>query len=421
LNKQKKSLYILALGIFLSVAIRLAFVISGAEIADTLRMREVAEAVTRGINPYLLFNFYIYPPAWMFIEGLTLVLSNFLKLPFHMLIKFLPNLADIASCLLIYKFLARERVKPLSASFWSLAFILNPVSIIISSAHGQFDGVVSLLVLGAIYLITFCNERRLFVLSALVLGLAIAIKPNPVILLPLFLFYKKSGFRKKIVYLTLTVLPVSLTLIPFLFLNFRLTLSSVVGYSGVYDFGYAAILRGLAYQQNANYWLVQSPRLLAGSKLCFLAGSIFLFIIFAGAKNLAKSCLVFYLFFISVYFGISAQYLSWVIPLLVVTRSKSIILFTIESLLALMGFYLFFGPGILFGKLITITPYQSIYMPLYFVGNLALWLTTLGILIKGIAKEGFPLLKNFNPFRRFFAYAFLGLFIISLITVVKFL
>src|SRR3990167_2758095 len=163
-NFRSKSLLIIILGLASSIIIRELLIITSTQVADILRMHQVAQAVVRGINPYLVRDFYIYPPVWMFIEGFSLQLVRLLNIPFQVSIKFWPNLADILIFLLIYKFLLKERLKPMQSALWASAFILNPVSIIVSSAHGQFDSLVTLFVIAAVYLLTFAKKKTSYYL-----------------------------------------------------------------------------------------------------------------------------------------------------------------------------------------------------------------------------------------------------------------
>lgn len=380
------NLFILLLGIFLSIIIRSFFILNGADVSDITKLREMGEAVLKGVNPYLSLPYNIYPPLALYIEAATIILSNFLNIPFHILTKIWPNLADIAMTVLIYKFLIKLKIKSASATFWSLIFILNPISIIISSAHGQIDSITSLFVLFSIYLLIFYFSK-FYLLAALCLGLAIAIKPNPIMLIPLFLFVRTSflknfNLKERLIFSGISLAPVLVLLAFFKERDNAKILESLVGYSGVYDFGYAAIIRGILYQDNASIWIPTSDYLLNISKIIFLLGVVFVILIFKNTKNLIKACLSMYLLFLTVYFGISAQYLSWVLPLAVVAREKMIIIFSATGLLALFGFYMFFGPEILLGKFSSINGYQSKYMSIYFFGNLLFWFSTSWWLVK---------------------------------------
>lgn len=414
-----KPTIILLTGIFLSILIRTFFIINGLDVADVTKLHQMAEAMLKGTNPYLLFNFSSYPPIGLYMEAFILFLSNLMGIPFHILTKILPNLADILTTLLLYKFLRSHKVKPINASFWSLIFILNPISIMISAAHGQIDSITSLLTILAIYILSSDKNKFHKFLPALSVGLAIAIKPNPVILLPFFLVYKKSGIKQTITFLLVSLAPAIIPLIPYLWQSPHAIIDNVFRYSGVYDLSYAGILRGILYQQNAQIWLPLAERMLAASKIAFILGAIFLFVFFAQARNLAKSCLVIYLLFIGIYFGISVQYLSWILPLAILAGEKTIIPFSISGTIALLGFYTFFGPEILFGKFMKIIAFQSKYMLIYFIGNSLLWVTVICWIIR-IIKDYFK--TSFNTFsllRKKIVLASLIAFLISLLPVLQ--
>lgn len=408
---------ILFIGIFLSVLIRAFFIINGTNVADIKLLFGMGDTVLKGLNPYTSLPFNSYPPLAVYIESLTILLSNTLNIPFHILTKIWPNLADIVITLILYKFLIKLKAKPLFASFWSLVFILNPISIIISSAHGQIDSFSSLLTLISIYLLSLSNKPK-FNLSALFLGLAIAIKPNPLMLLPFFLIFKKSSLKQKIIFLLISITPVVLTLIPFALQNPQI-LTKIFGYIGVYDFSYAAVLRSFWYQQNAETWLPQTDQLFKASKLAFILGTVFLLVLFYQSKNLLKACLAVYLLFLGIYFGISAQYLSWILPLAILSKDKMIISFSISGTFALFGFYSFFGPDILFGKFWDGTAFQSKYMLFYFVGNLLLWLTILWWLIRIIKNYTNEAFNNFSLLNKKIVLVSFVLFIISLLLILQ--
>ena len=151
----------------------------------------------------------------------------------------------------------------------------------------------------SIFILTFYNTR--LYLSALFLGVAIAIKPNPVMLIPLFLFYKNLNLKQRITYLILVLTPLALTLFPFLGQNPQLVLSRILSYSGVNDISYAAVLRSIWYQINAETTLSLSSGFLNASKFVFGSGAVLIILLFAGSKNLAKACLAMYLLFLSTY------------------------------------------------------------------------------------------------------------------------
>lgn len=136
----------------------------------------------------------------------------------YILIKVWPNLADLVIGLLIFWFLIKKNSKQLSAAIWSLIFLLNPISIIVSSAHGQIDSVPTLLVIITILILQFKYSKIYLLISAIFLGLSISIKPNPLILVPAFLIFlhKKTSFWEKSVFLFAIFIPVVILFLPFL-------------------------------------------------------------------------------------------------------------------------------------------------------------------------------------------------------------
>lgn len=414
-----RPLTVLIIGIILSIAIRAFFIATGFETADMIKFHQMGEAMLQGNNPYTLYNFSNFPPIGVSFFAFIVFLSNSLGIPFHILNKILPNIADIIISVLIFKFLIKNNIKPINAAIWSLVYVLNPISIIISAAHGHIYSITSLLTLLSIYIITANQTKSLKLLPAILLGMAIAIKPHPVMLLPLFLVYKKVSLKQTIIFLSISLMPAIVPLVPYLISNPHQTIENVFKYSGIYDISYAAILRSLWHQQNAQIWLPNADQMLEFSKWSFALGTIFLIVLLSRTKNLLMSCLTVYLLFIGVYFGISAQYLIWILPLAISAREKMIIPFSLAGTVAIIGFYLFFGPDILFGKLLHITAFQSKYMLIYFIGNLLLWITTLWWLIKIIKEYLHSSFQTFSTLHKRLVILTLSIFIFSMIPVLQ--
>lgn len=407
--------YILIIGILISLVIRILFISQSKHTADIYLMYTMGAAFLAGHNPYTDLDFNSYPPLAIFLEAASMIISSLLHTSFVFVLKFWPNLADFISAFIIYKFLIKTKTKPVNAAFWSAFFLLNPISIIISSAHGQIDSIPSLFVLLSIFTLTIYPKKLLIYLSALFLGLAIAIKPNPAMLIPLFLFYKKISINIRIIYLILVLAPLIFSLIPFFEKDPQLVLIRILTYSGVNDISFAAILRGIWYQNNAVVNLPLSNELLNTSKFIFATAGVSLTLLFAGWKHLIKACLAIYLLFLSSYFGIGSQYLVWVIPLAILAKDKMVFFYSFFGLFALLGFYLFFGPDILLGKLSSIPPFQTKYIYLYFLGNLVFWIFNLVWLIKIIRSYAKNNFLKFGVIRKRFIYFSFILFIFSLI------
>lgn len=376
-------------GILLSLVIRSYFIQNGSEIADIHSLYEMGEITLKGGNPYILLNYNTYPPLSLYLQAATIQLSQFFNIPFYILIKLWPNLADLLTGLIIFYFLIKKGAALRSAVCWSLIFLLNPISIIISSAHGQIDSIPTLLVITSILILQFKSSKSYIFAAALLLGLAISIKPNPLILVPIFLMYlyKRINILEKAVFSLLTFAPIFFLLLPFLANSPQYILEKMFSYSGSNDFGLSAFLKLIHFYQNATYNLPYIDELLRNSKIIFLILLACFAVIFRNSKNIIKLVLTVYLLFLTVYFGISAQYLSWILAFAVLEKDKMIIPYSFFGLIALLGFYLYFNPTILLVQFAGIQPYYFQFMLIYALGNLLFWLTTFFWLIKILIKD----------------------------------
>src|SRR4030043_479756 len=306
-----KTKNILIIGFTISILIRVYLILHSLDVADVSTMHKIANILSEGKNPYINADFYVYPPLGVILQYASLKIAYILKIGFHQVLRIWPSLADLFIGGLIYKFLIKKKIKPLKASLWTVFFVLNPISIMISTLHGQLDSIPTLLILLSIS------------------------------------FLKNS---------------------------YPTIISKLVSYSGVYDFGYAAILRSLWYQHNASYWLPFDIQFAQISKITFLIGYLFVVLALIKSKDLIKTSLTIFLLFYAFYFGVSAQYFIWALPFAIIERDKITVPFTLFCTIALIGFYLFFSPSIILGSFASIRAFQSEMISIYFFGNLFLWL-----------------------------------------------
>lgn len=368
------------LGILTSLVIRTFLILNGSEIADIHSLFEMADLVSRQINPYLALNYNTYPPTALYIQFWALELAKFFNIPFYILIKLWPNLADLLITFLIYYLLIKKGTSQKSAVVWSLIYFLNPVSIIISAAHGQMDSLPAFLVILSALLFSF-NLGKIEFLGALFLGLAISIKPNPLMLLPVFLTFTKTSFKSRIIFLTVTVSLPILLFWPFVEDYPLEVLKRVLQYSGSKDFGLAAVIKGFFYFQTSNIIDI-SQGVLTINKIFFLSCLILFVIYFRRSRNLIFGCLFVYLLFLGLYLGLSAQYLGWILPFACLQKDKMVIPYSIFASFALIGFYLFINPTMIISQFSAIPAQQDQYLVIYFLGNILLWIAIIFWLFK---------------------------------------
>ncbi len=156
-----------------------------------------------------------YPPPWPLIVGVIYFAS--FTLTHNLLVYNLAIKLPIIAANLCLAYLVRNVLQgysPKAAHNAWLFLLFNPFLLYFTTAWGQFDSLVALLTLLALVLVT--QERSL--VSAVILGLAIALKPTPVpVVLAVVAYLWGSQWRRLAGYLaTLIASLVVFCIVPFL-------------------------------------------------------------------------------------------------------------------------------------------------------------------------------------------------------------
>jgi hypothetical protein len=330
----------------LAVAARLVLVLACAHVAaDVRRYERVGEWILSGhLDPYALQRLYPYPPVWVWIEAASLWLARSLGLSFAVLVKLPVVAADAGLVLLLWRW-GHERGLGARGAW---LYALHPVSLLVSAVHGQFDALMLL----PMTLAVAAHERGRHDRAALALAGAVAVKSFPVLLVPP-LVLRASSPRAALRAGLLATLPVVLLLAPYVVADPPGVARELLGYGGVADFGWIAVVRGLIGwrtgalpRSEAAHW----PTLVPAAKAAFL-------LVYAGLLlwawrrrrevGLHAVVLAVLLAFLTFYGAISAQYLLWVVPLAVLAPGGAFIAYSIAATAALAGFYVFFYPELL--------------------------------------------------------------------------
>jgi len=313
---------------------------------------EQAMPVLKHLNIYsATHKVFPYSPVSMFLPALCSLLSKFFKIPFYIMMRMPAIIADVCIAVTIYVTLIKLGRK--EAYSMGLLYAINPVSILISSFHGNIMPIPVLFSFLA-YAVLLWGVEENYRLSALLLGIAIGFRGYPILLLPFFLFKLEISLNKRIEYIIYSILPTTLSFLPFMLLDYKSVLREVFAYSGFTDYGLAAIIRAVysyvkdirLYDLSGNLVLLMSE---ISKALFFFVYAILLFT--QVRKRLITSILSVFLFFYFIYTGMGSQYFLWILPFCFLVRDKMVKYYMIFVTWALVNFYWVYHPYIIFGRL----------------------------------------------------------------------
>jgi hypothetical protein len=327
----------------------LVLAVSDRVVVDIERYHRVGEHLLDvSWNPYETRRLYPYPPPWALVEGGSLWLSRHGLGSFAILVRLPVLAADLGIVALLAAAVRAGRASPIAP--WLYA--LHPVALLVGGAQGQFDAVVFFFVLLASD--ALARDRR--DASALALAGAIATKSFPVLFLPFLAFHGRTSWRSVVRYAVLATLPVALLLVPFALADFAALRRELLAYSGVADFGWAGLGRGLHWVAGGELWRSEArfwPVASAVSKGLFLAAWAALLVVARARKERLspeRACQATVLAFLCCYGLLSAQYLLWAVPFGVLRPGRSEAFYSTAATVGLAGFYFFLAPGVLFPR-----------------------------------------------------------------------
>lgn len=192
-----------------------------------------------GWNPYVVDSTYsTYPPLWMYVARRAMNLAAITGLPFDAIFKWINTAADLVTTTLLYLLALSSGRSRRQAALAAGLMALNPVSILISCMHGSNDPVILCSIVTAYFLLL----RRLRLLAYFALGIGIAIKGYPVLVVPFFFLADPAPWRDKLKTVLVVPLPLVASLLGFAH-DLGPVLKQIGSYGGVTDFGYLSIVR----------------------------------------------------------------------------------------------------------------------------------------------------------------------------------
>jgi hypothetical protein len=212
-NKKQQSLHrnVLFVVVIIGIVLRF-FVMRRGYNFDFESYKIVGEIMSKEGNVYAETARYNYGPIWFSILGVfhaIAALFSHSEIVFRALIVGLLTLADASIAYMLYKKYGLKSC---------VIFFLNPVSIIITGYHNQFDNLAILIALLSLSMAPkpgFKHITRRHVYSALLLGLSLMTK-HIFFVFPLWFFIREKSFKVKLFMSAIPVLIFASGFLPFL-------------------------------------------------------------------------------------------------------------------------------------------------------------------------------------------------------------
>ena len=227
-ERNNRDLVIIILVLAAGISLRVASSMRGHN-WDVESYGIVANLVNQGKNVYANTSRYNYGPVWLLILGFLYRVgaiifpgaSTVILLRYFVMI--LLTMADIGIMLILWKSFG---------IFSSILFFLNPISIIITGYHSQFDNLAILFALIAAYYFERAHgasKGKEQMIGLVLLGFSLCIK-HVAFAFPFWLAVKQNSWRRRALVLLLPVVIFLTGFIPFAFQGYRGIITNVFQY-----------------------------------------------------------------------------------------------------------------------------------------------------------------------------------------------
>jgi len=277
----------------------------------------------KSVYPDPALSRHPYLPLFLYFEAVTQAVSSFLKIPQILSIKIILAFFHLLSVYAIY-LLSKKK---LTTTFF---YATNPISLLITAFHGQFDIIPLTLILFAIIAL----QNKQFIKTILLLSLAVTIKTWPILFIVPFL----KRVPQKYYYL-ICLLPVFSLIIYFLL--FHTPIFSIVRVLFVYQgvpgiWGFGKVLS-----------MISTHKLIPLIYKTVLVMGVFLYS-FKQKKILIIEELLELLFIFFIFTpGFGLQWFFWLIPFLFLTKKPFVHLLMAAITLCLLIAYSSWAPFIM--------------------------------------------------------------------------
>jgi hypothetical protein len=220
---------------------------SQAVALDLLTWKWLALDLLNNINPYSSAPFINHPPFWSEVVFGLANLSRRTGVDFIRSVRLILIAGDLSLLAATYLLLRTLRPGASCTRLMIVGYCLNPLLILLTVQHGNFDALSMVwVVLFLYFLVRFRNSSDAidWLLSAGCLGIAVFVKQFPLVLWPLLVpGARRFDWRFRLVGPLLVIAPVLLSLAPLFVLSPEAIWQNVVEYRGLGNtFGVAGLL-----------------------------------------------------------------------------------------------------------------------------------------------------------------------------------
>ncbi len=299
--------------------VRLLVSVKGYGNYDSVSWEQVGGILARGENVYSGTTRYNYSPIWFWIlSGLRSLESLCPTISFRSWVRVFLSFVDLATVIILWKnakSLGAPRVVVVSF------FYLNPVSILLSSYHGQFENLAIFFLISGICLHAkpqfSAPWQRIWMWVFVTLG--VMVKHNICYQLPIVLRFMYGKLKNWAVLFGLSALMFAVLFLPYWRESKDGIIQNVLLY-GSYPVNYGV-----------------STFIQAGALKYIFMGALFIYAFAQRSHDLTTRCLQGMLFFLTFTPGFGHQYLVLPVALGAIRPSRSFFAFSAVASIAIMG------------------------------------------------------------------------------------
>lgn len=333
-----RSLFILiAIGFILRIIPAFIFYGTGDVTSDSA----IAVKFLQGKDLYRQTN-YNHFPVLIFLWAFAEIAEDWTGIGKHFWQKVPSVASDAVITYLIYDTILKIRKSKKDAFNGALLYTFNPVVLLITSFHGQYESLVMMIVvfiLRAFHFGTWKNiSKKVLVLSFF----GIMVKGWVVLTAAVVMSHLKY-MKRSLIFLSNLLLLLAMATIPLILIHGYSFIHNTLTYFPAGDHGLGAVFEHfpsffehppLSYIHDVFFW---------GHSIVakLIAILLLIFALIKGAKmNVFNAMLLVYLTLYSISTGLGSQYLMWVIPLAIIVKDRFLAPYSFIASLAIIVFYL---------------------------------------------------------------------------------